>query len=109
MLNLYNSTLVVSTVCLAHFALSRVAVHFEAIFEGFGNQLPLVSQLILPGSVFYWFAPACTILAAVAERSGRITKSHVGLIGGGLTILDCIVCIFGIYLPIFQLGTVISN
>ena len=95
--------------CILHVWLLNVSKRFIEVFEGFGAELPMLTKLFLPGSVMYYLLPAAAIIALLGHPLGmRSAKTAFSLISisSGLFIPAFIIAM---YLPIFQLGSVVSN
>ena len=93
---------------LLHYLLSNVAVQFGEVFEGFGAELPLLTQMLLPGSLYYWIIPIVIALCFALHHAGLLSKVQVLFVTSAGTVLSIVTCITGLYLPIFQLGAVIQ-
>ena len=103
-LSFYSSAAISIVVAVLHYLMSGVAIQFADVFEGFGAELPLLTQFMLPGSVFYWFMPVLILLVFLAHHLGQIKRRVALILGSVLTVASMILCTFGLYLPIIQLG-----
>ena len=95
--------------CILHVWLLNVSKKFIDVFEGFGAELPMLTKLFLPGSFIYYLLPAAAVIALLGHLLGmRSAKTAFSLISisTGLFIPAFIIAM---YLPIFQLGSVVSN
>ena len=108
-LSIYSSTAVSTIVAIAHFGLSRAAAQFADVFEDFGAELPMLTRLVTNDSLYYWVVPLGIALCFVAHHQGYLTRSQTLFISSAATIASIILCVVGLYLPIFQLGSVVNS
>ena len=92
---------------ILHIVLLLVATRFAEIFEGFGAQLPFLTQAFLPGSIVYFIIPTATLLAYAARyfNFGPTRAIFLGLSIASALFLP--VFIIAMYLPIIRLGAVV--
>lgn len=105
----YSSTAVVVIVGAVHYFLSQSAIEFEAVFKGFGTELPFVTQLMLPGSIYFWAMPGIALATVVLHQLKVVDKDTVVILSTLMTFASIGLFIIGMYLPIIQLGGAVSN
>jgi type II secretory pathway component PulF len=89
--------------------MSRIASQFDQVFEGFAAELPFLTKLMLPGSIYFWLIPGIVILLAALNSLEVIQRSVVIALTAALSITSIGLYVVGLYLPIFQLGAVVSS
>ena len=101
--------LIVGLICaLIAAALPMLVIpSFQQVFDSFGAQLPLMTQLALSYHLWLWVLPILVIAAFMfwpkAERR-PLAACLTGVIGLTLT---SVVMILAMYLPVFALGQAI--
>ncbi|MEM8501401.1 MAG: hypothetical protein AAF542_25555 [Pseudomonadota bacterium] len=90
-----------------HYFIARAVNNFAEVFDEFGAQLPWITNLLVEGSLYYWIVPVTVGLYFLAHHFGYFSRSVTYLISSLTTIASIIVCVFALYLPIFQLGAVV--
>lgn len=105
-LSIYASTTICVLVGALHYVLTTVARQFEAVFEGFGAELPVLTRFLLADSIYYWIVPSLVAIVVVSHHFGRVSRSMTLLVTSISNIASIILCTLGMYLPIFQLGAV---
>jgi len=108
-LSIYSSASFTIVVGAIHYSLSRVATQFNDVFEGFGADLPWLTNIMLPDSLYYWLVPLSFGICYIVHHLGFLSRPAVLLVSSVGTILSISLCIVGLYLPIFQLGAVVSS
>lgn len=108
-LSIYTSIAFTLIVAWVHYFLSsKVASQFEDVFDGFGAELPWLTNLMLPDAPYYWLAPIIIVLLHIAHHSGYLSRPMVLLASSVGTVASIVLCLIGLYLPIFQLGAVVA-
>jgi type II secretory pathway component PulF len=108
-LSIYTSTTFTLIIAVLHALLSRVALQFNEVFDGFGAELPWLTKLMLSGSIYYWLMPMLFGLCFVVHHLGYINRAMVLFITSVGTIASMGLSVVGLYLPIFQLGAVVAG
>ena len=107
-LSTYTSTAFTFVSAVLHYVMYTVSLQFADVFAGFEAELPVLTQLLIH-PVYYWLIPILSGVAFFVHRLGFITKKQTVLLGTGLTLGSIPLCIIGFYLPIFQLGSVVTG
>ena len=108
-LSLYGSTSIGVIVGVLHYMMTRIAHQFESVFEGFGADLPVLTQFLLPGSLYYWIVPLAVVITLAGHQLGHVSRRVTLLMSSIATVTSMIVSTLGLYLPIFQLGAVVTH
>ena len=107
-LSFYTSTGFTLITAAVHYVMYRVSLEFLDVFEGFGAELPTLTQILIhPG--YYWSVPILTGCAFLAHQMGYLGKVQTVLFGSALSLGSIPLCIIGFYLPIFQMGSVVTS
>ena len=85
-----------------------VSLNFVEVFEGFGAELPILTQMLIHPA-YYWSIPILTGCVFLIHRAGLLTRSQTVFLSTGISLGSIPLCIIGFYLPIFQLGSVVTN
>ena len=94
---------------LIHFFLLRVALQFEEVFVGFGAKLPILTQAFMPGSILYYILPGMCLLTYAARWFIAASANNLFVAYGVVSGLMVPTFIVAMYLPIFQLGTLVGE
>ena len=104
----FLATAILLATLIIHILIARFVPQFLGVFDRFGAELPLITQLFLPGSLVYWVLP----LAGVAAYLIYWIRPKPGLnilafcaVG---SILMVPATIAAMYLPVYMLGAVIE-
>ena len=108
-LPVYASVLITAIVGLLHYQFATgIAPQFEDVFAGYGTDLPWLTQLVFAEPWYYWGFPIFIALCFVAHHLDYLSRPIVLLICSVGTFASLMLIMFGLYLPIFQLGAVVG-
>ena len=108
LLSLYASGSIAFVVTLLHYIASGIAGQLSDVYQNMGEDLPLVTKILTEDSLYYWMIPVMVMGGMVAHHLHWIDRRFALLIGALGTLGSMIVCIFGLYLPLFQMGSLVQ-
>ena len=86
---------------------------FTDMFENFGMGLPWLTRLFVQGGGFLWVLPLLVPVLSSFVRVRTLDDKRRGivalLLGVAIGIALPMVCLFSLYLPIFQLGATVDG
>ena len=103
------SAFVAITTCLAQGVLILVAGKFQSVFDGFGAQLPLLTRAFLPGAPTYYIIAIVSLIAYLSRHYQWFPTRMPFILFGLCAMIEGPVFVIAMYLPIFQLGAVVSG
>ncbi len=84
-----------------------VVPQFQEVFTSFGVVLPWITRALSHGYGWIWFAPVL-VLVQWRRGPGGLYRPHLAALLGVLAMLGgALVTVFGLYLPMFQIGAVV--
>jgi len=107
---LWISSLMVTAALISFIMLSYVVPEFEELFEGFGAELPGFTQFIIGIHDSFYFLAAPGVIGNILiynfkHKLGWWLVGFSGVMGVALIPLT----IIAMYLPIFQMGDVVTG
>ena len=104
-----NTSLVIGALVGAlHYAVFHLVYQYAEIYDEFGGELPAITRMLIESPIYYWIFPVLVTIALLVHHAGYLSRSFVLLfssIGSGISTA---LCVLGLYLPILQLGSVVS-
>ena len=107
-LSVYSSTTLTVIVACLHYLLSYIARQFTEVYAGLGAELPFITQVVLGDGLYYWIVPIGVAGSFALHHWGYLSRKHVLLTASLGTVLSIFASIFGLYLPVVQLGAVVQ-
>ena len=107
-LSMYSSTAMVVIVALVHYLLTKPAKFIREFLTDSGADLPLLTKMMFPDSAYYWIIPGIALLMVVLNVLKLVSKRAAISVSGLLTVVSIILFIVGLYLPMYQLGSVVG-
>ena len=101
------STTLLAFTLVVHYLLTRVTPQFDAVFAGFGAELPVYTQAFLSGSPVYFVLPVACTAAYVAHWIEVTVAMRMLIICAVGTVLMVPATTIAMYLPVFLLGAVV--
>lgn len=84
-----------------------VVPQFQEVFTTFGVALPWITGALVHGYGWIWLAPVLVLLQWL-RGPGGLYRCHLAAALGVLSMLiGALVTVFGLYLPMFQIGAVV--
>lgn len=84
-----------------------VVPQFQEVFTSFGVALPWLTRALIHGYGWAWIAPMLVLLQWF-RGPGGLYRPHLAAVLGVLSMLaGALVTVFGLYLPMFQIGAVV--
>ena len=105
---MYSSTALVVIVALVHYLLTKPAKLIREFLTDSGADLPLLTKMMFPDSAYYWIIPGIALLMVILNVFKLVSKRAAISVSGLLTVASIILFIVGLYLPIYQLGSVVG-
>lgn len=116
MANLKQSTQIwlgwVTTFCslISFILMSYVVPEFEALFEGFGSELPAFTQFIITVHEYFFVLAIPGVIGTILIHNGKYRPAWIlVLFSGAMAVLLMPLTIIAMYLPVFQMGSVVSG
>jgi type II secretory pathway component PulF len=103
------SVVITIITCGLHIWLLYVAKEFTDVFKDFGAELPFYTTLFLPGSSIYYLLPLGAIIVLIGQHLRLFPTKLAFSVIGISTGLFTPAFIIAMYLPIFQLGAVVTS
>lgn len=101
------SVVIALIVGVLHYAIFRLTFRFVEIYEGAGAELPLITRFLTDSPLFYWITPIVVSVSFILHQSGKLSAASVLIISVLGTVVSTVICVAGLYLPIFHLGSVV--
>lgn len=90
--------------------LSYVIPQFESLFEGFGADLPAITHFMITVHSYYYLLAIPAIIGNILIHLQKNTAGWVLVIfSGAMGIILIPFTVIAMYLPIFQMGKVVSG
>lgn len=90
--------------------MSYVVPEFEALFEGFGSELPVFTQFIITVHKYFFVLAMPGVIGNILIHNGKYRPGWLLVIfSGAMAVLLIPLTIIAMYLPVFQMGSVVSG
>ncbi len=92
-----------------HYAVFRLIYRFADIYQEFDGDLPGITRLLLESPIIYWIWPVLVTVCLLLHHAGQVSRRLAlgfATIGTGVTTFLCVVAL---YLPYFQLGSLVVD
>ena len=103
-----KNTVFIGLVCVVQYIMSRTAQQLVGIYDERSAELPLLTQFLLPDSIYYWILPVLLIILAVLQYLGTISQRLNKRLAQVATFGSAVIYIFGLYLMVIDMGRVIT-
>lgn len=85
----------------------QVIPDFAEVFAGFGASLPVLTRVVVSGYPLVWLAPVLVALQGWIGPGGPHRHRLAAVLGMATPILVGPAILFGLYLPIFRMGSLV--
>lgn len=103
------SVVIAVIVGILHYAISGIPHQFEAVYSGFGAELPWITSFLIDSPVYFWVEPVVVAVGLLLHHSGHIGRVPIILVSVLGTLASYTVLMLGLYYPIFLLGSVATQ
>lgn len=104
-----NASLALSAIVgVLHYAVFRLVHQYADIYDEFDGDLPPITRLLVDSPIYYWTFPVLVAVALLIHHAGFASRAFTVAFSSIGTAVSTLLCVLGLYLPILQLGSLVS-
>ena len=108
-LTLFVSLALTLIVAALHYIAFLLIHRYAGIYAEFDGELPGITRMMIDSPLYYWIFPVLVAVAIAIHNAGYISRRLTLLFTTIGTGVSTALCVFALYLPILQLGSMVLD